>query len=208
HTMKSSTWRRWLSRMFPRTRAGKPVAERKLYGPLAVELLEDRTTPTATFTWTGGGANANWNNGDNWQGGVAPTGSSAAFDTLVFPNNAPQKSTNNNLIGATFRSISFSGPNYTLSRSNIQLRAPNVTNTGAHAQLAISRSSPVTINAPLTLNGPGVGNGGALNNLAGTNTWAGNIELDSDTTLGAAAGRLDITGHISDLGAGHSVTKE
>src|SRR6185369_9174813 len=106
--MKSSTWRRWLSRMYPRT-LGRRTSERKLYGPLAVELLEDRTTPTTTFTWTGLGANNNWGTKENWQGNIAPTGSAVAFDILVFPNGPAVHNTNNDLNGATFRSISFSG---------------------------------------------------------------------------------------------------
>src|SRR5205814_7504887 len=60
------------------------------------------------------------------------------------------------------------------------------TTVGANSQLAVSSSSPLIINEPLILNGPGVGNNGALYNLAGDNTWAGNIELDSDATVGGA----------------------
>src|SRR5262249_14599412 len=66
-----------------------------------------------------------------------------------------------------------------------------------------------SIAEPLILNGPGVANGGALLNVGGTNTWAGTVRLDSDATLGAASGTtLTITGTVSDLGAGHNLTKE
>src|SRR5262249_46046294 len=42
----------------------------------------------------------------------------------------------------------------------------------------------------------------------GNNTWAGNIALDSNASLGAASGTsLNITGQISDLGAGHDLAK-
>ena len=51
-------------------------------------------------------------------------------------------------------------------------------------------------------------NVGALLNIAGNNTWAGNIELDSDTTIGATAGSLNITSTISDTAGGHNLTKE
>jgi large repetitive protein len=62
----------------------------------------------------------------------------------------------------------------------------------------------------LILNGPGVSNGGALLSGAGTGAaWAGNIELDSDSTIGASANSMmHITGVISDTGAGHNLTKE
>jgi autotransporter-associated beta strand protein len=81
------------------------------------------------------------------------------------------------------------------------------TTVQANAQLQLSNlSAPVQEN--LILNGVGPLGDGALLNVAGTNTWAGNIALDSDTTLGSNAGVLDITGQVSDLGAGHNVTKE
>src|SRR5207253_2113358 len=63
-------------------------------------------------------------------------------------------------------------------------------------------------NQPLILNGPGIANDGALVNVAGSNTWAGTIEMDSDVTFGASAGVMIINGVISDLGAGHNLTKE
>jgi autotransporter-associated beta strand protein len=84
------------------------------------------------------------------------------------------------------------GPNTTVS-ANAQLQLSNVANP---------------INEPLILNGPGVNNVGALLNVGGNNTWAGNIELDSDTTIGATAGSLNITSTISDTAQGHNLTKE
>src|SRR5262249_20072246 len=76
------------------------------------------------------------------------------------------------------------------------------TTVGTNAQLQVQNvAGPIT--EPLLLNGPGIQNAGALLSVAGANTWAGTIELDSDTTLGASAGSsLDISGQISDLGAG------
>jgi autotransporter-associated beta strand protein len=65
------------------------------------------------------------------------------------------------------------------------------------------------ITTNLKLNGPGPINDGALLNVSGSNTWAGNIELDSETTLGASADTsLNISGQISDLGAVFNLTKE
>jgi autotransporter-associated beta strand protein len=84
---------------------------------------------------------------------------------------------------------------------------------GANAQLQVSNVTG-PINEPLLLNGPGIQNDGALLNVAGNNTWAGTIELDSDTTLGAThatgapVSSLNITGQISDNAEGHNLTKE
>jgi autotransporter-associated beta strand protein len=83
-----------------------------------------------------------------------------------------------------------------------------ITTVNANAQLQVqSLSAPVT--ERLKLNGPGVSNDGALLNVKGTNTWSGNIELDSDSYIGASdnTGNLYISGIISDLGAGHNLTK-
>jgi autotransporter-associated beta strand protein len=78
----------------------------------------------------------------------------------------------------------------------------------ANATLQVQNVS-APINKKLLLNGPGAINDGALVSASGTTTWAGNIELDSDATLGASAGStLNILGQISDQGAGHNLTKE
>ncbi len=61
---------------------------------------------------------------------------------------------------------------------------------------------------PIIVNGAGPQNDGALINIAGINTLAGSIVLDSDSTLGARAGTMIITGVISDTGSGHNITKE
>ena len=67
-----------------------------------------------------------------------------------------------------------------------------------------------TINEPLRINGPGVVNDGALRqNAPRTVTWAGPIVMDSNATIGAAAGAvLAITGIVSDTGTGRDLTKE
>ncbi len=67
-----------------------------------------------------------------------------------------------------------------------------------------------TINEAVIINGFGVANDGALQSTLGTaNTWAGQVILDSDAAVGAANGTtLNITGVVSDLGAGHNIVKE
>ncbi len=108
----------------------------------------------------------------------------------------------------------FTGP---MTVSNGALRITNAlalgsTTVGTTLQAGASLEvSNVTgdINEPLILNGAGPLNDGALVSLAGTNTWAGTIRMDSNVTVGAAAGStLIITGQVSDLGSGHDLTKE
>jgi autotransporter-associated beta strand protein len=80
-----------------------------------------------------------------------------------------------------------------------------------NAQLQVNNAAntiTAPINEPLLLNGPGITNTGAILNVAGSSTWNANVQLDSDTTMGSTTGTLTITGQISDLGAGHNLTKE
>jgi autotransporter-associated beta strand protein len=83
-----------------------------------------------------------------------------------------------------------------------------VTTVGQNSQLQlIGLTSPVQNN--LIVNGPGINNDGALLAITGSDNWVGNVEMDSDSTFGATSqGTLTITGQISDLGAGHNLTKE
>jgi autotransporter-associated beta strand protein len=61
----------------------------------------------------------------------------------------------------------------------------------------------------IILNGLGIANSGALRNIAGTNTWAGLVELDNHSALGANANStLTITGAVSDLASGFNLQKE
>jgi autotransporter-associated beta strand protein len=76
--------------------------------------------------------------------------------------------------------------------------------TGAQLQVKDVTGS---IAENLIVNGSGVANDGALLNLAGDNVWTGTVELDSNAALGASAGSLTISGLITDLGAGHNLTK-
>src|SRR5262249_45691184 len=84
--------------------------------------------------------------------------------------------------------------------------ATSGTTVGQNSQLQVNNVAGI-IAEPITLNGPGVLGDGALKNIAGNNTWSGNVTLDSDVTLGASAGSLNITGSIGDLGSGHNLTK-
>ncbi len=82
------------------------------------------------------------------------------------------------------------------------------TTVNPNSQLQYSNlSDPVT--ARLRLNGVGVASDGALLNVAGNNAQAGAVILDADASIGGVAGTaLNITGQISDTGAGHNFAKE
>jgi len=100
--------------------------------------------------------------------------------------------TNANALGDT------SNPTTVQTNAQLQVLLPQVTDP----------SKRPSVGESLILNGAGPDNQGALVGLAGYNDWGGNITLDSDTTLGALAGTLQIDGVVGDLGAGHNLTKE
>jgi autotransporter-associated beta strand protein len=81
------------------------------------------------------------------------------------------------------------------------------TTIDANAQLQVLNVNG-TIGEQLKINGAGITNDGAILNVAGSNVWTGNVEMDSDSYFGANKGSsLSISGVISDLGAGHNLTK-
>src|ERR1019366_10389737 len=59
----------------------------------------------AVLSWSGGGANANWNNTANW--GFA--GIPANGDTVIFPALQPNALNTNNIVGLTLNRIVFAG---------------------------------------------------------------------------------------------------
>ncbi|MDW8244825.1 MAG: autotransporter-associated beta strand repeat-containing protein, partial [Thermogemmata sp.] len=90
--------------------------------------------------------------------------------------------------------------------SGVPTAGETTVNVGSQLQVK-SVSQPIP--ARLRLNGSGPTGTGALFNLSGNNTWAGPITLDSDSTIGGLANTsLNITGLISDTGAGRNLTKE
>ena len=313
--MAPFSWSRWLRSLFH----PKVKTYRKVRRSLSLEHLETRLAP-ATYIWSGASSvNALWSNPQNWQGGVAPTGSAATLDDLLFPAGPTVTNTINDLavvngVSATFNSITFAGSNYTLSGNPITLgnnspTASGAINVGANlnetiamdvqlADQATSRqfitvnssatlkisghlsgatnaqltkegsgkliltndnsafTGPIaldnnagiieitnanalggatgnvtvsagsqlqiasvtgTIQSALKLNGSGISNDGAILNISDNtnaitgadipNNWGGPVTLDSDAFFGATTGNLVISGVITDLGAGHSVSK-
>lgn len=109
------------------------------YTPSAVALTVTASKPT--FTWDGGGADANWKTAANWAGDVAPSPGSV----LVFPAGAAQLTNSNNFSAGTgFHSIRFEGASYVITGNRIALAAgvvSDLSNTGLGPNLKV----PITL---------------------------------------------------------------
>ena len=160
-----------------------------------------------TFTWTGA-QNPNWGIGNNWAGGVPPSGTGA--ENLVFPSGAGNLLNNNNINNATFNSITIKGSGYTLSSKAITIGAGGLADSSAGGTntislgIAFAATRTVTVNnagTTLTISGVISGAGGLMKNGAGTvilsatNTYtgvttinAGTIAIAADAGLGAVPG--------------------
>ena len=160
-----------------------------------------------TFTWTGA-QNANWSIGNNWVGGVAPSG--AGTENLVFPSGGANLLTNNNINNAAFNSIIIKGSGYTLSNKAITVGAGGVMDSSVGGANTISMgltfagTRTIVVNnaaSTLTVSGVITGAGGITKAGAGTlvlsaiNTYtgattinAGTISIAADAALGTAPG--------------------
>ena len=143
---------------------------------------------SATKTWDGGGADANWQTAANWSTDVAPV----AGDDLIFPAAAAQQTTNNNFFFLTsFRSIAVGGGTYTFAGNPIRLTNGLTVTGGVQTfNIAITLSGAQTFSAdtggtatvlilsvgssPLTIDGLGIvgiglisGSGSIIKNGAG-----------------------------------------
>ena len=104
---------------------------------LLLLALGGLASPSAaqTFTWTGA-QNANWGVGNNWAGGVAPSGAGA--ENLFFPAGAANLATNNTINNASFNSITIKGSGYTLSNKAITIGAGGLADSSAAGTNTIS----------------------------------------------------------------------
>lgn len=142
-----------------------------------VEALERRVL-FATFTWDGGGADANWTTAANWAGDIAPATDGSA--DLVFPAGAARTNNVNDFTaGTAFASIGFTGGGYALSGNGIALGAGGVTDStpngaGGGNRFALDAviAGAVTIHdadpaAALTIAGSISGAGGSISRSGG-----------------------------------------
>lgn len=76
-----------------------------------LEMLEDRLVP-AFHVWNAAGGNTNWSNPNNWQGDVAPVNGEAGDIQLLFPANALNFATMDDIPGLRVNEILFTGSGY------------------------------------------------------------------------------------------------
>ncbi|MBX9583214.1 MAG: autotransporter-associated beta strand repeat-containing protein, partial [Gemmataceae bacterium] len=87
--------------------------------------------------------------------------------------------------------------------------ARTIVGAGSSVRVLVDAAGAITVREPITLNGLGFANDGALSTLSGTTNWDAPVVLDSDAALGASAGSvLNVTGVVSDSGAGFALYKE
>jgi len=112
--------------------------------------------------------------------GTLVLGGSNAFTQAMSVEGGTLIVTTNNALGTTAASTTVNS-GYTLGFRG------NVDYTTAEAVSAV---------------GAGTGGVGALNNFGGTNSFAGAVSFDSDVTIGASSGRLNVLSNVTDTGAG------
>jgi fibronectin-binding autotransporter adhesin len=185
----------------------------------------------ATFIWNGGGANANWSNGTNWNGGIAPTNNGTAAIVLAGTTQlSPNVDTNWDISSLTF---SNGAGVFILGGGALNIRAGGVTNGSANGQIinnAITLWTNQTWNAisnPLTFNGSitntdatnlltisgsfnsaisGVisGTGGLIKTGTGTNFLSGANTFSGVTTVSAGALNLQNNSALGSAGGGNT----
>lgn len=190
---RSNRWTGWLKR--------KPSLLRPFPSPLRMEELEVREVP-ATYTWTGLGANGDWNNPANWSAppspaSPVPTGMAVFSEDLVFPEVTTNRVTNNNIIGGTFNSISFSttttGQGYTLGGNALTLGQFGFPGTGFINVNSSSTGNAITLNMTL-----GAGTSVQSFTVGGELTVSGKIDgISTSSLLKSGTGTLTLSGDNS-----------
>ena len=97
----------------------------------------------ATRTWTGAGANSNWNNAANWSDAVPKPG-----DILVFPEGALRKANMNNFApGTSFTQIRVEGTGYSLLGNRVVItdRVEHAPGPGDANNLAVVIDGPAEL---------------------------------------------------------------
>ena len=165
---------------------------------LLIEPLEDRRM-LANFLWQGDNVSPNWTVAANWQGGVAPTGTTTdvlVFDTATLGFNSATggngfNSHNNFAANTTFQEIVFNSSGFTLSGNAFHIR-------GTTSIQATNTSGTNTINLAVNLDGAGgsgadhafdVASGGTLA-IGGVISNSGN----QDTLTKTGGGTLRLSG--------------
>ncbi len=150
----------------------------------ALICVASPTLAQTTRTWTGAVDN-HWSVAGNWN----PAGSPVDGDSLVFPANATNRSTDNDLApGADFAQIAVTGSGYTLNGNGIEL-SDSFTGTYPQVNLPINvAGNAVTFLGNSTrLNGELSGTGPVLVTsdleLSGTHSFSGAMTVQSNLLL-------------------------
>jgi hypothetical protein len=155
-----------------------------------------------TLSWSGAGANANWNNSANWGGGTPGNG-----DTLIFPGGAAKLLNTNNIANLTLNQIRFVGAGggydlrgnaFTLTNSIMATNTAGANTIENNITLATSDVLIVVSNsASLTLNGQLNGTVGVTKTGGGTLTYqygSGSNPYSGTTRVNAGTLQLNVGG--------------
>jgi autotransporter-associated beta strand protein len=147
----------------------------------------------AVLSWSGGGADANWNNSANW--GFA--GTPANGDTLIFSASQPKLLNTNNIAGLTLNQIRFVGPGggydirgnaFTLT-NNLEATNSSGANTIENDIVLAPVNQIIDVTNSLTLSGVLSGSSGIIKNGLGTLVLSGpNSNIYGGTTTVNAGG--------------------
>lgn len=99
-----------------------------------------------------------------------------------------------------------SGATLVAANSNALGTVAGATTVLSGGTLGVQGGITVPVGEALTLSGAGVGSAGALANVSGDNAYAGPVTLAANTTLGAAAGTLTVSGAIGESGGSRNLT--
>jgi len=198
---------KWIELILSRLRIARHPNRRtrRALTQLSVTRLEDRTNPS-TANWTGLGSNANWSTAANWNTDQAPSGG----EDLVFPAGAAQLTSNNDLAGKTFHSITFGAAGYTLTGDALTVtNGITATYTAGTSQLDLNPTlvgtETVSVAAGGTLNVSGqIGGTGAGLTKTGAGTLLLSVAIGEayTGTTTVSAGELDLDGGFYGLLSG------
>jgi fibronectin-binding autotransporter adhesin len=152
-------------------------------------------------TWTGGGGNANFSTSGNWSncGGSAP----GTGDNLIFDATATSLTPNNDMTGASFANVSFTGSfssaGFTVSGNAFTITGgvtDNSTGTWTH-----TFSAPVTFSGSQSISGTHATGGGPSLAFSGVVTITGGT-LTINTIPVTFSGALSGSGGLTLSGSG------
>ena len=193
--MEQFNWTRWFKSFLGR-KPGTVIRRERVR--LNLEALEQRLAPAARV-WDGGGADDRWTTAANWVGDIAPV----VNDDLTFQAVAARKFNQNDFVGQTFNSLSFSGTGYSIVGNQFTL-GTSAFNSGS--LIVNAGASTNSLGLDIQLGGAAgnrqfftVGSAGAVLNVNGKLLGSTGVELAKDGvgTLVLAADNSAYTGQIT-----------